>query len=682
MNTEGLLPSVGLNADPAASISAPAFQNAAATQADEQGKAITRLSEGAMAIAHYQQQHVDDARTKEALNNGLEGANTIMLSQDGYLSKLGKDAVSDAQPAYEALKKNFTDIEGGLDNDVQKFMFRRTSQAYLQQFAGQIGRHSLEQSQQYDLNETVKRADLSKQTAIGYSGMFDAQSKDGQPNIFDTNVRVAVDNLDAAFQKRGIALDSAQAQEGRRDFLTDLYSKAIGQFVVAQRPDLAKAFLEKYAGQMAPGEVTRLGMELRTFSAEQTGIDTAMKYSASFKNPDFNIEDAIQKGWKEFGGGTGAFKSLEFQRFEGQLRSSYAAFWQGQERDAYKAMSPFNQQILQWRQSGHIPTDAEVTNNPAILAAVTSGNPALVAMARTSADQALTEYRRLRVEQADTLTQPVYDAIEKAEGVLGGRRLTLQQYQALPEVQAAMRASAQNPELGKILFQLERTVGSEANQQMREDRAELRYRQAEAKADARQKALDLDAQQQQTVAYYISNPRAAASLSQEQSLAVQASLGKHAATFARVRAAMTSPEAVGKLELDQGTFNSAFSAMGWTDKKKISEARILATSVLLSRQKDQGFAYNREEALHALASILPQVDVKSSSPGLFSSTFKESLGAVKDIRNIKVPTDDRAQILSDLKARGKANPTELEVQRAYVARLTQQTDDLFRRGVQ
>lgn len=122
------IPQIGLQGGSGASYSAqgtPSPRTYGAEEAQQLGAAQLQLGTGMMSLARVLQDEVDDARVKESYTQAAEHAMRALSTKDGYLSKIGKDAVGQSrEDTLESIGKKAKEIEDSLDNEHQRARFR------------------------------------------------------------------------------------------------------------------------------------------------------------------------------------------------------------------------------------------------------------------------------------------------------------------------------------------------------------------------------------------------------------------------------------------------------------------------------------------------------------------------------------------------------------------------------
>lgn len=119
-------------------------------------------------IASGLQNQLDDARTKEAYTNFA--SDTMLVLEDpktGYLNKVGKDAAGYHRArALDAVDKKRKLIEEGLDNDVQRGMFRAASDRFMIGVTGKVYGHEAEQFRVYSAGQSKAMGEQAGRDAV------------------------------------------------------------------------------------------------------------------------------------------------------------------------------------------------------------------------------------------------------------------------------------------------------------------------------------------------------------------------------------------------------------------------------------------------------------------------------------------------------------------------------------
>lgn len=247
----GILPSVEPQAGGQPGFTAPAVEpmrNFAPQQMEESGQALLRLGATAMQMENRIQSELDDARTKEK-----DTLFATYISQSlfdpgtGYMGSTGKDAVERRAKTTEEINKLRQSIEGELENDVQKFIFKQYADRRIAAASQDIDQHALRQLRQYNIGESEKRVDNLMQDAIKHSDKFLDPGKDNQYKFFRNAMAAEVKNLASL---NGIAEGSEQYKALIRTADTRLHITAISNFIAAEKPALAQSYLNVNKGEI------------------------------------------------------------------------------------------------------------------------------------------------------------------------------------------------------------------------------------------------------------------------------------------------------------------------------------------------------------------------------------------------------------------------------------------------
>lgn len=145
------LPQVGLQTAPTPQLPAPSIGGAppefGSRQATVIGQAASEFGSSVAAVANVLQDQVNDARVTEAYTKWSGAASDALSNpQDGFLYTEGKDATGDNRAAVVArIEKAGAELEGALQNDVQRGMFREAMAKHMIGVKERIYGHEAEQ---------------------------------------------------------------------------------------------------------------------------------------------------------------------------------------------------------------------------------------------------------------------------------------------------------------------------------------------------------------------------------------------------------------------------------------------------------------------------------------------------------------------------------------------------------
>jgi hypothetical protein len=289
-----IVPVVDQNMNSTPAVQAPSvspMQDYSAEQTQRTGATIQRAGEQALRTGQHIQEQLDDANVKAAESKFIETATDVLHGDNGYMNKLGADAINGYDSAAEALVKAKKELNDSLGNDVQKLMFNRVTQQHLVTLGDQMHQHRAIQRREYSAAQSAARADSMRAMAqVAEIGSAD------QNKFVETGVRAALE----ALSFRGIPADSDEAKKAERLFRSQITQDNVSRLMEDGKYTEASALLNE---QMKSGNVEadtgdRLRRAIRANEQRTQNIETTDKLFAPLQNKDLratDLEDVLQK---------------------------------------------------------------------------------------------------------------------------------------------------------------------------------------------------------------------------------------------------------------------------------------------------------------------------------------------------------------------------------------------------
>jgi hypothetical protein len=167
------LPIADTTAQPMAQVqgfTAPDSKDFSSAQLQEGGAALTKAGIATTQIVKTIQDDIDTATTKE-MDNKLADAIRVTLydPEKGYLKTPGKRALESRPGAIKDIQDAAKEIESGLQNDVQRYMFKKAAMVRMQSAMLHIDSHAMQQAKVYAGAEAKARMDGARLDAIADS---------------------------------------------------------------------------------------------------------------------------------------------------------------------------------------------------------------------------------------------------------------------------------------------------------------------------------------------------------------------------------------------------------------------------------------------------------------------------------------------------------------------------------
>lgn len=290
-----IIPTIEPTARGGGAFSAPnvaPVENLGARQMAQMGEATLKAGLVSMGIAQQIQSDLDDAKTKEldmALADRIR--ENLYNAESGYMNSVGKTAVDRRQPTDEMLTKARQDIEAGLENDVQRMMFKQIADRRMLAARADMDRHSLQQLKVYNIGESKARVDNLTEDAVVNSQSWN--QRDGQFQVFKNAMQGEVKNF---AQISGIPIDSDQYKAMQLAATTRLHSRILGGLIDTDKLDEAREYLKSYGGEINAEARSRIdkALDIGTFEAKTQGLTESILTEAQ-NDPAKALELARQK---------------------------------------------------------------------------------------------------------------------------------------------------------------------------------------------------------------------------------------------------------------------------------------------------------------------------------------------------------------------------------------------------
>lgn len=279
----------------------PTPKDVSGAQVQEMGAALTKSGTGIMDIVRVAQNDADTARAKE-IDNSL--ADTIRVAlydpENGYLSKPGKRAWDSRGETVKSLQESVKNLESGLTNDLQRYLFKKAATQRMQSAMLQIDSHAMNQVKIYRGAETKARMDGFKQDALtswaGWEepgGMF-AKNKAGMMNEAKGLAEII-----------GAPEESAQYQQLVQAATTQLHSDVLNNMISLGRTTEAKKYYDAAikAKEILPDKIDELNTKVKVATTATEGDNLAEEAFAAFMKdrgpndpvPLFQIEKYVRE---------------------------------------------------------------------------------------------------------------------------------------------------------------------------------------------------------------------------------------------------------------------------------------------------------------------------------------------------------------------------------------------------
>jgi len=317
------LPSVDVQTGQVVPVQAPQvrpMQDFSAEQIGQLGEGMMRAGRGAVRYAAYQQRQkeIEDAENAEniAMQSDMafrDHLDNELNQENGYLSKVGPEAIDGYKPLLESAAKKAQEIEDSLDSDLAKKMFRRQANQKLMAFKADASQHYYNKRQTFRVGLMQAEADAAKGDASRVLNTFDAApsevsdeykafmvDKDGNPRQI-TPYQFHLEKFQAYLRRAGgeAKLDSVQIESAVTKATSDMHVESLNA-LVEQDPERAQKYFDKFKDgidqKLHPGiskDIQRAG--LGKFARDYaSNVDNLIKTEFPNRGSVFALEQSLK----------------------------------------------------------------------------------------------------------------------------------------------------------------------------------------------------------------------------------------------------------------------------------------------------------------------------------------------------------------------------------------------------
>jgi hypothetical protein len=280
----GILPTVEPQGAGQPGFSAPTIapvQNFAGQQMEQVGEGLLRLGAVGQQLSIRIQNDLDDARSKEIDTQFASViSDSLFNPETGYVNRVGKDAVDARKAVQERIAKARQDLEGSLENDVQKYIFKQYADRRMLAATQDIDQHAVRQLRQYNINESENRRDNLMQDAVTHADRFLDPADQNQFMFFKKAMIAEVKNLASL---NGVPENSEQYKALERTATTRLHTMAISNFIANEKPALAQSYLKTYSGEIDKAQLDNITRAVTQAKTTADVKDESLRLSLTMK---------------------------------------------------------------------------------------------------------------------------------------------------------------------------------------------------------------------------------------------------------------------------------------------------------------------------------------------------------------------------------------------------------------
>lgn len=231
-------------------------------QAIDMGRGLMSAGGELSKIVIQDQMDVNEAITKDADNVAAQNVSKIMNNPEGgFLTLKGRAAVEGRDATRAAVQDALSEAGEGLQNDMQRRMYREVAQRRLQMALQQIDVHASEQTRVWNETETTARIGNAADGAVG--NWYAWNQPAGPNNPFTTNRDTMVAETKALVKLKGFGEDSEVSKAAVTAALTKMHQNVIASMVSAEKVTEANEYFKRNYNEIDPGDRPKLEGELR-----------------------------------------------------------------------------------------------------------------------------------------------------------------------------------------------------------------------------------------------------------------------------------------------------------------------------------------------------------------------------------------------------------------------------------
>lgn len=283
------VPQVSQQAGLSAQIQAPGVapvQDQTGRQLQQFGRGLEIAGQGAQRLGDEITESEDNARIKEADALFADYVRGALNPNDGYRSRLGKDAGEGYKQVQQDIADKRKFLAGTLRNDRQRQLFDQTAQVRVGQAQGVIDGHAAQQTRVYEMAETAASIEGRK---------ADYQASLGDPNAMALHMQLLRNDVADLAEMNGRGPKEAKRMLLEQE--TAMHGAALDGFIGAGETASARDYFRAYEGSMEVGARERA----RSIISKAELGDRAQ--SLLMKHADKSLLDVIELSDKEHAAG-------------------------------------------------------------------------------------------------------------------------------------------------------------------------------------------------------------------------------------------------------------------------------------------------------------------------------------------------------------------------------------------
>ena len=278
------LPKVAAEAAPVSAFDAPDVKNPANAQLQEHSDSLTKAGAVVGTIAAQLQDEHDTAYTKKTDNLLADEIRRALYDpENGFLASKGETAQARRPDTVKAVQEAVKKLEGGLQNDMQRYMFQRTASARYQQAMQLVDSHAMNEIKTFHFNEAKARLMGAKNDALqNWAGWKDRES------LYSTNKGIMGAEVASVATLAGIPKSSAQYKTLQQEAFTQLHSEVITNMVSLGMAKQATEYFNAHIQEIVPDKVDGIRKVLNVAATTTEADDLATEIWNELAPKDWN----------------------------------------------------------------------------------------------------------------------------------------------------------------------------------------------------------------------------------------------------------------------------------------------------------------------------------------------------------------------------------------------------------
>lgn len=258
----------------------PSVRQSSAVNADMLGGAQARewAQAGAGLMRAGSVLQAEAAREQAEFNEAVVRERDVSLADEGrkiltgYQGQLGRNALDQREATIKAWEEKEKEIGEGIQNEAQRAMWNKVSRARREHVLNAIEQHALVQGKTFKIESSDGRMNSLVQDIAAFR---------------DDDKRVQIAMGELATETANLAelagLDKDRAAGKLREKMTTAVSAAVKNYIADDKPAAARAFFERYGGNIDEATKDDLLSQMKTSGVKGDSLKKQFELEAKFK---------------------------------------------------------------------------------------------------------------------------------------------------------------------------------------------------------------------------------------------------------------------------------------------------------------------------------------------------------------------------------------------------------------